>query len=148
MRGGLEADTAASLGGPVVPTDGMVRSVRGIRLSSGLSAGRRCRLECRRIGLGGKQRTEKKKFRVFKFRQKAKSPRPVQFIMDPTQALIATYEDLSGRVHLSLRIHQGDDARLQAQSDEVRAFAVDAERVCRDNFTSCQTLTQCRHKTY
>jgi hypothetical protein len=55
--------------------------------------------------------------------------------MDPTQALIATYEDLSRRVDLSLRIHQGNDARIQAQLDEVRAFAVDAERVSHHNFT-------------
>ena len=132
MMGVLEGERGASLGGPVDPTDGgmMVRSVRGIRLSAGLSAGRRCRLECRRIGLGGKQRTEKKNSVYLNPARKRSRPGPFQFIMDPTQALIATYEDISGRVHLSLRIHQGDDARLQTQLDEVRAFAVDAERVC------------------
>ena len=55
--------------------------------------------------------------------------------MDPTHALIARYEDLCRRVDLSLRIHQGNDERLQARIDEVRAFLVHAEQVCQENFT-------------
>jgi hypothetical protein len=50
--------------------------------------------------------------------------------MDQREALANAYEDMGRRVNQALRIQNGDAARLQAQLDDVRAFAADAERVC------------------
>lgn len=49
--------------------------------------------------------------------------------MNNTQTLVNAYEALSRRVQDTLRIQHGDVTRLRAQIDEVKAFAVDAERV-------------------
>jgi len=49
--------------------------------------------------------------------------------MDYSQALVHAYENVGRRVHETLRIQNGDVTRLQAQVDEVRAFAVDVNRV-------------------
>lgn len=50
--------------------------------------------------------------------------------MNQREVLVNAYENIGRRVNQTLRIQNGDAARLQAQVDEVRAFAADAERVC------------------
>lgn len=49
--------------------------------------------------------------------------------MDHIQGLVNVYEDLKRRVEETLRIQHVDVGRLRAQQDEIRTFAVDANRV-------------------
>jgi hypothetical protein len=49
--------------------------------------------------------------------------------MDPTQAILNAYAEITGRVDVSLRIQNGDSGRLRAQLREVVAFKADVERV-------------------
>ena len=50
--------------------------------------------------------------------------------MDIAQNLVNAYETLGRCIQEALHIQHRDVVRLQAQKDEVQAFAADAERVC------------------
>ena len=59
---------------------------------------------------------------------------------DHRQALVDAYQDLFRRVNQTLRIQDGDTARLRVESDEVHALMTDAERVRFKAFFSGESM--------